>query len=96
MRPAKLSPATRRRRTHDFDGNSKTKDKTKPRKVPDWDHPEGEFLYHDAGGKVAYKNVRYPLNNPDGTPAFSPKGKRDKTSCHVRSRREWWLEDQPR
>jgi hypothetical protein len=74
---------------HAAKGNGEAKGKEKT--FPDLKHPEATFFYHDEIGNVLYKKVRYPLNNADGTPAFSEKGKRDKTFryYHKDGKGEW-------
>jgi hypothetical protein len=55
----------------------------KPKPKPDWNHPQGEFIYHDADGKVVFKKIRYPLINEDGSPALDSRGKPKKSFCSM-------------
>jgi AAA domain len=58
--------------------------------IIDWDHPEAEFPYEDENGSVIYRNVRYPLLNPDGTALMAAKGKPDKTFRQQRREGRGW------
>jgi RecA-family ATPase len=61
------------------DTRSRQGPESKQNPIIDWDNPEGEFFYRDENSSVIYKNVRFPLLNPDRTPILSSKGKPDKT-----------------
>jgi hypothetical protein len=64
------------RRTSRYNGGAPTNKSAKP--VPDWSRGQ-PFEYRDAENMLLYRNVRYPLVGPDGSPVLSRKGKPDKT-----------------